>query len=87
MTDREVIIGILETLSEDLEDTNRQEQKHCLDLAIRMLKECEERPQGKWIEMTDGRGHSSYFCSRCGTQEGKAKSVCPNCNADMREAE
>lgn len=43
-----------------------------------------ERPQGEWIEMTDNYGHSSYFCSRCGTQEGKLSDVCPNCGADMR---
>ena len=45
----------------------------------------EERPTGEWIEMTDGRGHSSYFCSRCGTQEGKRYGYCPNCGADMRK--
>lgn len=38
----------------------------------------------KWIEMTDNYGHSSYFCSRCGTQEGKPYDVCPNCKANMR---
>lgn len=42
-------------------------------------------PQGEWKEMTDNHGHSSYFCSRCGTQEGKAKKTCPNCGAAMRE--
>lgn len=42
------------------------------------------RPQGKWKEISDNYGHSSYFCSRCGTQEGKAKEICPNCGADMR---
>lgn len=43
----------------------------------------EERPKGEWIEMTDGRGHNSYFCSRCGTQEGKRYGYCPNCEAKM----
>lgn len=38
----------------------------------------------EWIEMSDNHGHSSYFCSRCGTQEGKPYDACPNCNADMR---
>lgn len=47
----------------------------------------EKRPTGHWIEMTDGRGHSSYFCSRCGTQEGKRYGYCPNCGADMRGEE
>lgn len=41
----------------------------------------------EWIEMTDDYGHSSYFCSRCGTQEGKPYDVCPNCGADMRGKE
>lgn len=40
--------------------------------------------KGEWIEMTDNYGHSSYFCSRCGTQEGKPHDTCPNCKADMR---
>ena len=39
--------------------------------------------KGEWIEMTDNHGHSSYFCSRCGTQEGKQYEVCPNCKAKM----
>lgn len=39
--------------------------------------------KGEWIEMTDNYDHSSYFCSRCGTQEGKPYDVCPNCKADM----
>lgn len=43
--------------------------------------------KGEWKEMSDNYGHSSYFCSRCGTQEGKPHEVCPNCNADMRGAE
>lgn len=41
--------------------------------------------KGEWIEMTDNHGHSSYFCSRCGTQEGKPYDVCPNCKAEMRK--
>lgn len=40
-----------------------------------------------WIEMTDNYGHSSYFCSRCGTQEGKPYEVCKNCGADMKEVD
>ena len=46
-------------------------------------KTLETNMKGKWIEMTDNRGHSSYFCSRCGTQEGKQYEVCPNCKAKM----
>ncbi len=38
---------------------------------------------GEWIEMSDNYGHSSYFCSRCGTQEGKWYDFCPNCRAEM----
>jgi len=46
-----------------------------------------ERPHGEWIEMSDNYGHSSCFCSRCGTQEGKRYDFCPNCGADMRKEE
>lgn len=42
------------------------------------------RPINKWIEVSDNYGHSSYFCSRCGTQEGKPSESCPNCDADMK---
>ena len=40
---------------------------------------------GEWIEYSDNYGHSSYFCSRCGTQEGKPSGFCPNCGAKMEE--
>lgn len=33
--------------------------------------------------MSDMYNHSSYFCSRCGTQRGKATDACPNCKAKM----
>lgn len=46
-----------------------------------------ERAEGEWIEESDNYGHSSYFCSRCGTQEGKPSGFCPNCRADMRGEE
>ena len=49
-----------------------------------LMDKLKARPEGKWKEATDGHGHSSYFCSRCGTQEGKPYTVCPNCKADMR---
>ena len=45
------------------------------------------RPKGKWEKISDGHGHSSYFCSRCGTQEGKPYAFCPNCGADMRSVD
>lgn len=44
-----------------------------------------DRPKGKWIEESDNHGHSSYFCSRCGTQEGEPSGFCPNCGARMSE--
>ena len=43
--------------------------------------------KGEWIEESDNYGHSSYFCSRCGTQEGKPSDICPNCKARMSNSE
>ena len=43
--------------------------------------------KGEWIEESDNYGHSSYFCSRCGTQEGKPSDICPNCRARMSNSE
>lgn len=43
--------------------------------------------KGEWIEESDNYGHSSYFCSRCGTQEGKPSDICPNCRARMKGGE
>lgn len=51
------------------------------------LKKLREEKKGEWIEMADNYGHSSYFCTRCGTQKGKPYDVCPNCKADMRGKE
>lgn len=45
-----------------------------------------EPKTGKWIEESDNHGHSSYFCSRCGTQEGEPSGFCPNCGARMKGA-
>lgn len=46
-----------------------------------------EQAEGEWIEESDNYGHSSYFCSRCGTQEGKPSGFCPNCRARMSNSE
>lgn len=44
-----------------------------------------EQRTGHWIVMTDNNGlHPSYFCSVCGTQEGKGYGFCPNCGAKMQ---
>ena len=53
------------------------------DRAISAIKES----KGEWIEESDNHGHSSYFCSRCGTQEGKPSDICPNCRARMSNSE
>ena len=78
MTNKEAI-KLIQGIEEDGRNVNK-EHIEALDLAIKALK---ERPHGKWIEMTDNHGHSSYFCSRCGTQEGKQYDTCPNCKAEM----
>ena len=46
-----------------------------------------EKVKAEWIEESDNYGHSSYFCSRCGTQEGKPSDICPNCRARMNNSE
>lgn len=51
---------------------------------MRVLLKNAERKKGEWIKHSDNFGHSSYFCSRCGTQEGKQSGFCPNVGADMR---
>ena len=51
------------------EDTTSLDPYSLADIIVNKSKPYEERPQGEWIEMTDNHGHSSYFCSRCGTQE------------------
>lgn len=43
----------------------------------------DSRQRGWWIEYGDNYGHSSYFCSRCGTQEYEPSGFCPNCGARM----
>ena len=57
------------------------------DVAAIEAVECAEPKTGKWIEESDNHGHSSYFCSRCGTQEGEPSGFCPNCGARMSEEE
>jgi rubrerythrin len=52
---------------------------------VRALPSVENK--GEWIEESDNYGHSSYFCSRCGTQEGKPSDICPNCRARMSNSE
>lgn len=63
-------------------------------IAIRTLCN-EEKPHGKWIEHQDCRGDTYYTCSCCDeewtTIEGdpmdNLMNFCPNCGADMREAD
>lgn len=59
------------------------------ELMVKPLnREVETEPKTwEWIEYSDNYGHSSYFCSRCGTQEYKPSGFCPNCGADMRKEE
>jgi len=46
-----------------------------------------ERKRGKWIEKSTG-GEHFWCCSECGYVEWDApNNYCPNCGADMREAE
>lgn len=59
--------------------------KNHFDIERAVICGAQESCKGEWIEESDNYGHSSYFCSRCGTQEGKPSGFCPNCGADMRE--
>ena len=54
---------------------------------IKVADLLEKEVKGEWIKMADDYGHSSYFCTKCGTQKGKAEKICPNCGASMRGEE
>jgi len=56
------------------------------------FKDSSERPKGKWIEVTNGRG--GHECSNCHAYAPSYMSgdehlsdFCPNCGADMRGEE
>ena len=49
------------------------------------MKEKEPKT-GEWIEHFDESG-KWYECDQCHTDWGGAVNFCPNCGADMREAE
>lgn len=56
-----------------------------LKMAIEALKN--ERPQGKWImNKTSARGRN-YTCTICKKVSRNKFDFCPNCGADMREAD
>lgn len=56
-----------------------------LDTAIEALKD--ERPQGEWImNKTSARGRN-YTCTICKKVSRNKFDFCPNCGADMREAD
>lgn len=47
----------------------------------------EERPQGEWImNKTSVRGRN-YTCTNCKKVSRNKFNFCPNCGADMREAD
>jgi len=69
--------------------TNREDDLEAIDMAIEALS---ERPKGKWIEVTNGRG--GHECSNCHAYAPSYMSgdehlsdFCPNCGADMRGEE
>lgn len=60
-------------------------------LVIDNVQAVESRQQGEWIDTKefDEYWGNDYKCSHCGGEVlgCDAKAFCPNCGADMREAE
>ena len=56
-------------------------------LIIDTIPAAEERPQGEWImNKTSARGRN-YTCTNCKKVSRNKFDFCPNCGADMREAD
>jgi len=49
--------------------------------------EVADRPQGEWIDKSNGIEGAWNYCSVCGEQAIDLYDFCPNCGADMRERE
>ena len=82
-----LVIDISEEKYEWIKKNNPNADTNSIVGAVANGTPYEEQPKAKWEEIWDGHGHSSYFCSRCGTQEGKTYAFCPNCKADMRSVD
>lgn len=80
---RQKVLATLDFADKALDEERTVEKyKELLTESIKALPPAENK--GEWIEESDNYGHSSYFCSRCGTQEGKPSDICPNCRARMK---
>ena len=87
LIDREALINAVEDLYE------YAELGEALDV-IKSAPTVEERPHGKWLEWVDEKwGGTTIYCSVCklkalrsSTNDFVMSNFCPNCGADMREA-
>ena len=77
LIDREALINAVEDLYE------YAELGEALDV-IKAAPTVEERPHGKWI--IQDIVHCLQYCSECRTYSEFKWNFCPNCGADMREA-
>ena len=75
------------------DDVKEYCRKRCLivvtsDLYDEMMKRWSqpERKRGKWIDITKCGGASCWKCDECGELFLEDFYYCPNCGADMREA-
>ena len=76
-------IEIIETfrlIFDSPEVENKEVLLGAIDKAIEALKN--QRPHGKW--WLDSVG---FYCSECKIHPDYSSNYCPNCGADMREAE
>lgn len=81
-------IEIIETfrlIFDSPEVENKEVLLGAIDKAIEALKN--ERPHGEWImNKTSARGRN-YTCTICKKVSRNKFDFCPNCGADMREAD
>jgi rubrerythrin len=80
--DTEAEITKLEKMLENLTD---DKDKQSIRFAINLLRGCEKRPTGHWIDKYNS--HIAYECSCCGFQypiDIETDKFCRNCGADMK---
>lgn len=85
MTNEEAIVELRDLISDDRTD----KENEALLIAIESLRN--ERPKGKW-KLYKSPVNRIYQCSCCGKNSPDftaymKMNFCPNCGADMREAD